>query len=131
YDTLVESLGGKPTPACGFGMGMERVLMLMQDYGVTATDAPHVYLVNAGEAAQRAAPLLAERLRDGGLSVSVHAGGGSFKSQMKKADGSGAAFAVILGDDEVAAGTAAIKPLRGQGEQRTVAQTELLAALAE
>ncbi|QNM95601.1 histidine--tRNA ligase [Chitinimonas koreensis] len=129
YDTLVETLGGKPTPACGFGMGMERVFLLMQEYGVTASDAPDVYLVNAGEAAQRQAPVLAERLRDAGLAVTVHAGGGSFKSQMKKADGSGARFAVIVGDDEAAAGTAAVKSLRGEGEQRTVAQAELAAAL--
>ncbi|HEY9103008.1 histidine--tRNA ligase [Chitinimonas sp.] len=129
YDTLVETLGGKPTPACGFGMGMERVFLLMQEYGVEASDAPDIYLVNAGDAAERQAPRLAELLRNGGLSVSVHAGGGSFKSQMKKADGSGAAYALIIGDNEAEAGTVAIKPLRGGGEQRTVAQADALAAL--
>lgn len=131
YDSLVETLGGKPTTACGFGMGMERVLLLMQEYGVQASDAPDVYLVNAGEQAQAQAPILAERLRDAGMAVAVHAGGGSFKSQMKKADGSGARFAVILGEDEARAGTAVIKPLRDGGEQRSVAQVELAAALMD
>jgi len=129
YDSLVETLGGKPTPACGFGMGMERVFLLMQEYGVTAQDGPDVYLVNAGEAAGRVAPRLAEQLRNAGLAVTVHAGGGSFKSQMKKADGSGARFALIIGDNEAADGTVAIKPLRDGGEQRTVAQADVLAAL--
>ncbi|PHV12998.1 histidine--tRNA ligase [Chitinimonas sp. BJB300] len=129
YDSLVETLGGKPTTACGFGMGMERVLLLMQEYGVSASDAPDVYLVNAGEQAQRQAPQLAEQLRDAGLAVAVHSGGGSFKSQMKKADGSGARFAVILGEDEIAAGAAVIKPLREGGEQRSVPQAELAVAL--
>ncbi|WP_374357245.1 histidine--tRNA ligase [Chitinimonas sp.] len=129
YDSLVETLGGKPTKACGFGMGMERVMLLMQEYGVTASDAPDVYLVNAGEAAQRQAPQIAERLRDQGLAVAVHAGGGSFKSQMKKADGSGARFAVIVGDEEAAAGTATLKPLRDGGEQQTLALDALLAVL--
>jgi histidyl-tRNA synthetase len=129
YDSLVETLGGKPTRACGFGMGMERVFLLMKEYGVTASDAPDVYLVNAGDAAQRRAPMLAEVLRNGGLAVAVHAGGGSFKSQMKKADGSGARFAVILGEDEVAAGTVVIKFLRDGGEQRTVAIDQVLSSL--
>ncbi len=129
YDSLVETLGGKPTPACGFGMGMERVFLLMQEYGVTAQGGPDVYLVNAGEAAGRAAPRLAEQLRNAGLAVTVHAGGGSFKSQMKKADGSGARFALIIGDNEAADATVVIKPLRDGGEQRTVAQADVLAAL--
>jgi len=130
YDGLVEMLGGKPTPAVGFGMGMERVLLLMKEYGITASDAPDVYLVNAGDAAERQATPLAEQLRNAGFSVTVHAGGGSFKSQMKKADGSGARFAVIVGDDEAAASAAVVKPLRGEGEQRTVPQQELVSALA-
>ncbi|GAB3250107.1 histidine--tRNA ligase [Chitinimonas naiadis] len=129
YDTLVETLGGKATPACGFGMGMERVFLLMQEYGVTASDAPDVYLVNAGEAAELVAPGLAEQLRNGGLSVAMHAGGGSFKSQMKKADASGAAFALIIGDNEAADGTVVIKPLRDGGEQRSVTRTDVLSAL--
>jgi histidyl-tRNA synthetase len=131
YDSLVETLGGKSTPACGFGMGMERVFLLMREYGVTASDAPDVYLVNAGEAAQRMAPKVAEQLRDAGFSVVVHAGGGSFKSQMKKADGSGAGFALIIGDDEAASSQVTVKPMRGQGDQRTVALADLIANLGE
>ncbi|UXY14253.1 histidine--tRNA ligase [Chitiniphilus purpureus] len=127
YDALVETLGGKPTPACGFGMGMERVFLLLQEYGVTASDAPEVYVVNLGEAAQRLAPQVAEQLRDAGIAVAVHAGGGSFKSQFKKADASGARFAVVLGDEEAAAGTANLKMLvgAGAGEQCTVPVAEL------
>lgn len=129
YDTLVETLGGKATPACGFGMGMERVFLLMQAYGATAEDAPDVYVVNAGEAASRQAPQLAEMLRNAGLRVAVHAGGGSFKSQMKKADGSGARHAVILGDNEVAAGTAVLKSLRTGAEQQTLPIAALVASI--
>jgi histidyl-tRNA synthetase len=131
YDTLVETLGGKPTPACGFGMGMERVFLLMQDCGQTASDAPDVYFVNAGEAAARRAATLAETLRDAGFTVAVHAGGGSFKSQMKKADASGAPFALILGEDELAENAATLKPLREGGEQLRVAQSALPEILSE
>ncbi len=117
YDTLVERLGGNATPACGFGIGLERVFLLMQEYGVTATSSPDVYLVNVGELAEKQAFNVAETLRSAGLSVVLHAGGGSFKSQMKKADRSGARFAAILGDDEAAAGEISLKPLLQAGEQ--------------
>lgn len=117
YDTLVEKLGGKPTTACGFAIGLERVFLLMQEYGVTASNAPDLYLVNVGETAQQQAFSIAETLREQGLSVVLHAGGGSFKSQMKKADRSGARYAAILGDDEAMAGEVSIKPLLEQGEQ--------------
>jgi histidyl-tRNA synthetase len=111
YDTLVERLGGDATPACGFGLGMERVFLLMQEYGVAANDAPDVYLVNVGEQAEKAAFGIAERLRDANVRVVLHAGGGSFKSQMKKADRSQARFALILGDDEVAKNQVTLKPM--------------------
>ena len=111
YDTLVERLGGDATPACGFGLGMERVFLLMQEYGVVANDAPDVYLVNVGEQAEKAAFGIAERLRDANVRVVLHAGGGSFKSQMKKADRSQARFALILGDDEVAKNQVTLKPM--------------------
>ncbi len=117
YDNLVERLGGEPTPACGFGIGLERVFLLMQEYGVTATNALDIYLVNVGEQAEKVAFTVAEMLRNNGLSVALHAGGGSFKSQMKKADRSGARFAAILGDDEVLAGEISLKPLLQAGEQ--------------
>ncbi|TJZ76291.1 histidine--tRNA ligase [Chitiniphilus eburneus] len=131
YDTLVETLGGKPTPACGFGMGLERVFLLMQEYGVQASDSPDVYLVNLGDEAQRIAPGLAEKLRDEGLAVAVHAGGGSFKSQFKKADASGARFAVVIGDEEARNGNANLKTLTGAGagEQVTLPLADLAARI--
>ncbi|MBZ0248934.1 MAG: histidine--tRNA ligase, partial [Burkholderiales bacterium] len=114
YDGLFAMLGGKPTPACGFGLGMERIILTMQAFGRTAAQEPHAFLVHAGEAASREAWRLAEAIRDAGLSCVLGAGG-SFKSQMKKADASAAPFAIILGDDEVAAGKVTLKPLRGGG----------------
>jgi histidyl-tRNA synthetase len=120
YDSLVARLGGDPTPACGFGIGLERVFLLMQEYGVTAQSQPDAYLINVGELAESVAAKTAEALRDAGLSVIVHAGGGSFKSQMKKADRSSARFALILGDDEVQANKIAVKPMLVAGEQVTV-----------
>lgn len=118
YDTLVERLGGKPTPACGFAIGLERVFLLMQEYGVEANDAPDIYLVNVGERAEQVAFSVAEALRNQELSVVLHASGGSFKSQMKKADRAGARYAAILGDDEAASGQISIKPLLSKGEQQ-------------
>jgi histidyl-tRNA synthetase len=124
YDALFEQLGGKPTPACGFGMGAERVLLALQASGVAAADEPDAFVVHAGEASDIAAWKFAEMLRDHGLRA-VLGTGGSFKSQMKKADASGARFAVIIGADEVASSKVTVKPLRG-GEQRTVEMAEAL-----
>ena len=120
YDGLFEQLGGKATPACGFGLGIERVLLTMQAFNVVAAAQPDAFVAFAGEAAARAAWQASERLRDAGLAVVLGAGG-SFKSQMKKADASGARYAVILGDAEVASGRVSLKPLRGQGEQQELA----------
>ena len=117
YDELVERLGGSATPACGFGIGLERVFLLMQEYGVTANNAPDIYLVNVGELAEKQAFSAAETLRSAGFSVVLNAGGGSFKSQMKRADRSGARFAAILGDDEAAANEISLKPLLEKAEQ--------------
>jgi len=117
YDALVERLGGDATTACGFGIGLERVFLLMQEYGVEAKSSPDGYLVNVGELAESQAMSIAESLRDAGLSVLVHAGGGSFKSQMKKADRSGARFALIIGEDEAQAKELMLKPMLGTGEQ--------------
>jgi histidyl-tRNA synthetase len=125
YDALFEQLGGKPTPACGFAMGMERVLIAMQAAQATAADSVDVFVVHSGEAATREAWRLAEEWRDAGRNVLMGAGG-SFKSQMKKADASGARFAVIIGEDEVAARRVTLKPLRGGGEQKTLAPREAL-----
>ncbi len=132
YDGLVEQIGGKPAAACGFAMGVERLLALLQEDGVVQPVSPlDVYLVHQGELADAMAGVLAEQLRDAGMHIALHCGGGSFKSQMKKADGSGARFALIIGDDEVQAGQATLKPLRGNGEQVKVAQAELHRVLQE
>ena len=117
YDGLVEQLGGKSTPACGFAMGVERLVALIRESGgESALEGIDVYLVHQGEAASRLAPRVAEGLRDQGINVLFHCGDGGFKSQMKKADASGAAFAVIIGDDEANAGQVMLKPLRANGE---------------
>ena len=131
YDALVERLGGEATSACGFGIGLERVFLLMQEYGVTAKNAPDIYLVNVGELAEKQAFLAAETLREFGLQVILHAGGGSFKSQMKKADRSGARFAAILGDDEAAAGEISLKPLLQAGEQKRCKLNEVRSLIGE
>jgi histidyl-tRNA synthetase len=122
YDGLVGQLGGKAAQACGFAMGIERLIALIKDSGgEPAAPAPDVYLVHQGDEAYRLAFRVAEGLRDQGVNVLLHCGGGSFKSQMKKADGSGAAFAVIIGDDEASTGEAQLKSLREEG----VAQQKL------
>ncbi|MCG2578246.1 histidine--tRNA ligase [Dechloromonas sp. XY25] len=131
YDGLVEQLGGKSTPACGFAMGVERLIALIKESGgEPAAPAPDVYLVHQGEAASRLAFRVAEGLRDHGIDVLLHCGGGSFKSQMKKADGSGATFAVVIGDDEAATGEAQLKYLREEGvEQRKLKVDDLADAI--
>lgn len=131
YDSLVERLGGDATPACGFGIGLERVFLLMQEYGIGAESRPDAYLVNVGELAEAASAEIAETMRDAGLSVVMHAGGGSFKSQMKKADRSGARFALILGDDEVQTNQIAVKPMQVAGEQVKVNLAQAIALLQQ
>ena len=132
YDGLVAQLGGKLAPAAGFAMGVERLLALWQESGGQAERiVPDVYLVHAGEAAQRAAFRIAEGLRGTGFAVTLHCGGGSFKSQMKRADASGAPFAVVIGDDEAAAGEVSLKPLRDGGEQIRVPMDVLPETLAD
>jgi len=131
YDGLVEQLGGKPAPAAGFAMGIERLLALWSESGGEPERAqPDVYVVHAGEPAQRLAFRAAEALRGHGFAVLGHCGGGSFKSQMKKADASGAALAVVIGDDEAAAGEVGLKPLRGPGGQQRVSLEGLADAAA-
>ena len=125
YDGLFEALGGKPTPACGFGMGIERMILLLQDAAWQGAGAPLAYVVHAGENAGALARRVAETLRDGKLAVVVNAGGGSFKSQMKKADASGARYALVIGDDEAARNVVGVKPLRETAEQHEVAAAEL------
>ena len=118
YDGLIEQIGGRPAPACGFAMGVERLLALLGDSGVAVpVRAADAYLVHSGESASRFAWNVAESLRGRGVSVVLHCGGGSFKSQMKRADASGARFAVIIGDDEADRQVVSLKPMREAGEQ--------------
>jgi histidyl-tRNA synthetase len=123
YDPLIEMLGGKPAPGVGFAIGVERILDLMRSQEM-AQPSVDVYVVHQGEEAARAAMQCAERLRDSAISVQMHAGGGSFKSQMKRADGSGAAYAIILGDNEIAEGKATVKALRVQGQLASSGKSE-------
>ena len=118
YDDLIEQVGGKAAPACGFAMGIERLLALLGDAGIAPRPrAPDAYLVHNGELATRFAWNVAESLREHGLSVVFHCGGGSFKSQMKRADASGARFAVIIGDEEAGRKVVSLKFMREAGEQ--------------
>ncbi|HEX7936074.1 MAG TPA: histidine--tRNA ligase [Paraburkholderia sp.] len=136
YDPLIEQLGGKATAACGWAMGIERILELLKEDGlVPEAEGCDVYVVHQGDAAREQAFIIAERLRDTGLDVILHCSAdgqsASFKSQMKRADASGAAFAVVLGEDEIANGTVGVKPLRdtnangGKSEQHNVPAEDL------
>ena len=131
YDGLIEQIGGKAAPAMGFAMGVERLLVLLQEDGM-ALPKPKVdvYVVHQGELAAALASCVSEQLRDAKLRVVLHCGGGSFKSQMKKADASGAAIAVVIGDDEAQAKQVSVKPMQG-GEQVKVNVTELNAVIVE
>jgi histidyl-tRNA synthetase len=128
YDGLVEKLGGRPTPAVGWAMGIERLVGLYEACGgEPQVAAPDVYIVAVGDVASGRGFELAERLRDAlpAVQVELNLGGGSFKSQLKRADKSGAAFAVVLGEDEVARGEAGLKPLRSGEDQINVPLDEL------
>lgn len=132
YDGLVEQLGGKPTPAVGFAMGLERLVLMMETLGnMDVRRSVDVYMVTAGEGTMMAGMKLAEQLREQvpGLRVMTHFGGGNFKKQFKRADKVGAAIALVLGEDEVAAQTVVVKDL-AEGEQNTVAQAEVAKLLA-
>ncbi|WP_084004371.1 histidine--tRNA ligase [Terasakiispira papahanaumokuakeensis] len=136
YDGLVEQLGGKPTPAVGFAMGVERLILLLETleaFPATLDQHIDVYLLAVGQDIDHQALLLAERLRSElpELRLQTHCGGGSFKSQMKKADRSGAAIALLLGEDEVAQGQVSIKYLREARDQVSVALGDLASYLKE
>jgi histidyl-tRNA synthetase len=129
YDGLVEQIGGKPAAAMGFAMGVERLLTLLQDDGMALPKpAVDVYVVHQGELASGLASRVSEQMRDAGLRVVMHCGGGSFKSQMKKADGSAAKVAVVIGDDEAQVGQVSVKPMQG-GEQVRVSVDALNATV--
>ena len=133
YDGLVEQLGGRPTPAVGFALGVERVVALLEQTE-TCRIPPQVdvYLIAVGDSAQERGPVIAEGLHDRlpALRVMTHCGGGSFKSQFKKADRAGAAYALVLGEDELARGVAGVKPLRGEAEQEQIPLDRLAEFLA-
>jgi histidyl-tRNA synthetase len=122
YDGLFAQLGGKPTPGVGFAMGCERLIELMKLAGRTGAVQPDAYVLHQGEGSLAYAFALADELRGAGHAVVMHAGAGSFKSQMKKADGSGAWLALVVGEDEVRAGEVSVKMLRKKAEQERLAR---------
>ncbi len=135
YDGLVEQMGGKATPGVGFAMGIERLVLLLETLDKVPAELARqvdVYLAAFGESAELAALKLAESLRDlfPGLRLAVNAGAGSFKSQLKKADKSGARYALVLGEDELAGQVVGIKPLRSDEMQQTVGWADLPSRLA-
>ena len=132
YDGLVEQLGGPATPGVGFGLGIERLIALMAlQQAAVPGNAAHVYFCRFGAAAEAAASKLAEQLRNGQprLRLTLNAGGGGLKSQLKRADNSGARYALILGDDEAAQSVVQVKSLRGEGEPFSCPWSELPAQL--
>jgi histidyl-tRNA synthetase len=133
YDGLVAQLGGEAVPAIGWALGEERIVELMRLQGRAGDETvADVYLVLGGSAAEATGLQVAERLRDAlpGVRVETNCGGGSFKSQLKRADRSGARYAVILGEEELLRGVAGLKPLREEAEQAEVAVADLAAELA-
>ena len=126
YDGLVEQVGGKPAPACGFAMGIERLLALMEQNDVVSPAAPDGYIVHQSEDRGAFAWKCAESLRDHGFDIVLHCGGGSFKAQMKKADNSKARYALIIGDDEVQAKKITVKSLRESTEQVRLNLTDVM-----
>lgn len=132
YDGLIEQIGGKSAPAIGFGLGIERLLLLVQELDLPEPDfAPAAYcILMTDDAAAQALPV-AEALREAGLDIVMHSGGGSFKNQLKKADASGAHYALIFGADELARGVVTVKSLRdgsGAQVQRPLGEAALWAA---
>ena len=134
YDGLVEYLGGRGTPAVGFALGLERLIALLEACGIEPQGAnPHLYLVLSGDMAVRQGMVFADELRNAvsGLRVQCNCGGGSFKSQFKRADRSGAELALVIGDEEAGRDEVTIKPLRAGGEQETVARQAIVQRLGE
>ena len=134
YDGLVSQLGGRPTPAVGFAMGLERLVAMLEDIGEgQGLGRADAYLVLAGDAAQQTGLQLAENLRDAlpGRRIVANCGGGSMKAQFKRADRSGAVYALVIGEDELAQDRVTVKPLRGGGDQRKVATADLASKLNE
>jgi histidyl-tRNA synthetase len=134
YDGLVEYLGGRPTPAVGFALGLERLIDLLEAEGSGTPDGgPHAYLVLSGDRGVRRGMVFAGELRDAvqGLRLLTNCGGGSFKSQFRRADRSGADLALVIGDDEAERGQVTLKPLRGESAQETLPQSEAAGRLGK
>jgi histidyl-tRNA synthetase len=134
YDGLIEQLGGKPNFAVGFAMGIERLLALIEVSGnLPQTRAVDVFMIRVGDAAEQEGMRFAELIRNEvpGLKLQVNCGGGSFKSQFKKADKIGAEYAIILGDDEVSRGEFSIKSLRSEQAQKTLTQEQTITFLQD
>ncbi|ATC95879.1 histidine--tRNA ligase [Pseudoalteromonas tunicata] len=135
YDGLVEQLGGKATPAVGFAMGMERLVLLLQELDCVGDirRTSDVYLASLGDKASIQAPVIAAQLREQvpGIRIMVHAGGGNFKKQLKRADKSDAVVALILGDDELAQGLVTVKYLREHKDQQTLELSQVATLLAD
>lgn len=132
YDGLIEELGGKNTPSIGFAMGIERLLLLVHEYGsLNASAQPDVYAMHQGEGAALALMRYAQALRQCGINVLQHSGNQSLKAQMKKADASGARFGLIVAADELAAGTVTIKDMLGGQGQLTVPAQALVDQLQQ
>lgn len=130
YDGLVETVGGPPTPGIGFSAGIERLVTLLAEAGTEARPpAPNVCVVAAGEDATRVAPAVAEEIRDAGLRTVLDAGAGGFRTKLRRADRSGAEFAIVIGDAEAQAGEVGIKPLRSGLPQDTVARAAMIDTL--
>ena len=137
YDVLAEQIGGKPMPACGFALGVERVLATLESCSIAIPKTtPDVYVVSADETAQLYAWDVCQELRDNGLKVVLHCGGGALKSQMKKADVSGANFAIIIGDSEMVREKVSLKSLRGvkmgaMDQQQDLSVTDAISKIRE
>ena len=126
YDYLVERLGGKPTPACGFAIGIERIILLLENTNLVTNIHPDIYIVNLGNESRNKAFMIAELLRDKNYKVNINLDLSSFKSQMKKADKSNAKIALIIGEDELKSNLIQVKLIRKDGSQTEVREKDLL-----
>lgn len=126
YDYLVERLGGKPTPACGFAIGIERIILLLENTNLVTNINPDIYIVNLGNESRNKAFMISELLRDENYKVNINLDSSSFKSQMKKADKSNAKIALIIGEDELKNNLIQVKLIRKDGSQTEVKEKDVL-----
>jgi histidyl-tRNA synthetase len=126
YDYLVERLGGKPTPACGFAIGIERIILLLENTNLVTNINPDIYIVNLGNESRNKAFMISELLRDENYKVNINLDSSSFKSQIKKADKSNAKIALIIGEDELKNNLIQVKLIRKDGSQTEVKEKDVL-----